>query len=496
MAPALSFRDKDFNLSLLSQEFSTLYELFLSNQSNALINKNFICYLDYLCDLLISYYQADYVADDLIMFQQRKKVIAHFIEKQTSHSLADLAITSPPSALKKFNLDLNEFIHSYESSAKIRKHLSSAIRNRSYWNSSRSLSNNLIAYLQKNGVVDTFQELNERMGIVYKPEELIELLDKPQTILRILGFALYGVRFLLNLTIMVKHIILAALNPNLSSKKVIVQEVEKRSYTMSTDLFWGSVNALNYFGVFWGIAPELITGINLFFLIVDIVLFLAQWLIETNHSSVCMNELILQKEQASSSLELAIINRQMDILIDQGEVRFRYYLFNIAAASLLALVFAATMLLSGTLTFVCLAAASMLGNALYNTAEEYRKYSRISISLDREQSNGQLIADEYHVALMSRLNDELKIAEKQFWDSLIFNTGFVALIITAAAVSWPIALSITTIYIAYKLEKMEQPDKSHPRLEEEHANIYRLLNVSSLSAEQQEKNHKGMVLAL
>jgi hypothetical protein len=480
--PDLSFTEEDFNLSHLNLEFSTLYEIFLSNKGQLQANNGMVLYLNFLCDYLTLYYQIDYVSENLNQLLIKKKEIVRFIEEQSIQDDKNIKGPPEPNCVEQLKKSSDEFMLSFASSAKIRKHLSSLISNRSYWNYSRALSNNVISYLQKTGVVDSLKEINVLFGLNYTPEELTALLDKPQTALRLLGFILYGLRLALNLLIMTKHIVLAALNPNLSSKKVMIQEIEKRSYTMSTDLFWGTVNTFNFFGPYWGIEAHLLAKVNLFFLMIDIVLFFVLWHIENSQYQFCLDELQLQKMQANSSLELAIIDRQIDILNDQKEVQLAYYLFNIAAAHVFVLAFTASLIVSGPLTLICLAAASMLGNAMYNTAEEYKKYRQSITALNREKLNGALVADDCHDALMNMLHTEREAAQIKFWKNILFNSGFTALIITAAAVSWPIALSITFIYIGYKINTTQQEQAKYLESKPEHLTVYRLFNTDSTKA--------------
>ncbi|KTD76527.1 hypothetical protein [Legionella waltersii] len=477
--PELSFTEEEFNLSLLSLEFSTLYELFLSNKERLQANNGMVLYLNFLCNYLISYYQTDYVAENLNQLLMKKNELDRFIEEQSIQNKRNKREPLEANCKAQPKKSSDEFIHSFVSSSKIRKHLSSFISNRSYWNYSRALSNHVINYLQKIGAVDSLKEINELFGLNYSPEELTALLDKPQIALRLLGFILYGLRFALNLLIMTKHVVLAALNPKLSSKKVLVQEVEKRSYTMSTDLFWGTVNLFNFFGPHWGIDAFLLAKVNLFFLMIDIALFFVLWHIENSQYQFCVNELLLQKHEATSSLERAIIERQIDILNDQKEIQQNYYLFNIAAANVFVLAFAASLIVSGPLTLIGLAAASMLGNAMYNTAEEYKQYRRSIADLKRETLNGTLVADDYHDVLMQNLRVEQAAAQTKFWKNLMFNTGFTALIITAAAVSWPIALSLTLVYIGCKTNNEDRWQPKQSESKPEHLNIYRLFNANS-----------------
>ncbi|MGL5743199.1 MAG: hypothetical protein ACRCXC_12030 [Legionella sp.] len=81
------------------------------------------------------------------------------------------------------------------------------------------------------------------------------------------------------------------------------------------------------------------------------------------------------------------------------------------------------MLCTGPLALAGLAFFSMLGNALYNTSEEYKKYKKSQIAVRREQKNGELIDDEHHQKLLEVLHEEYEQNYVQFWTSLAFNVG-------------------------------------------------------------------------
>ena len=120
-----------------------------------------------------------------------------------------------------------------------------------------------------------------------------------------------------------------------------------------------------------------------------------------------------------------------------------------------------------------LALLSLLGNALYNTAEEYKKYQKSAIAVRRELTNGTILDDEHHRQLLSVLNEKCDKSYQDFWKSLAFNVGGIAFIITAAVASWPVALGLTCIYVGYRLYDMYQ--KQLTAKNDTSEDIYRLL---------------------
>ncbi|WED44577.1 hypothetical protein [Legionella cardiaca] len=406
-------------------------------------------YINKLCDLLIQYYQCDYVTEELNKLLEKKKEIENFFTKNILKEIEE----SP----RKFSSFLLDEIKNHlpkppsiKSSSKIRGQVSALITNRSYWNYSRTFANYLIIYFRENGFYDFIKEYNEKIGLYYTPDDLIKVLEQPQDILRALGVGLYAVRFMINFFTILKHVVQAAMNKKLSSKKVLVQELEKRAYIMTNDMIWGTVSLLSNYNKFFNLTSLTVAQLNLTFLGVDVALFIIRWLYENRQYEQHINELLLQKNNLASPLEWAVIDRQLDILQDEREVQCAYYVINIVAANLLVLAYAASLLLSGPLALACLASASMLGNALYNSCEEYKKYKQASIAVKRETANGKILDDKHHHDLLKELTEECAQAHSDYWKTLIYNTTATAFIITAAAISWPIACVLTIAYIGHR----------------------------------------------
>lgn len=222
---------------------------------------------------------------------------------------------------------------------------------------------------------------------------------------------------------MTKHIVQFSINEELSSKKVLKQEMEKRGFTMASDL----------------------------------------------------QELHAQYKDATV-FEKAIIQRQIDFLNDEWQAQCTYFAINILGANVIAVSFAISMLCTGPLALAGLAFFSLLGNALYNASEEYKKYQKSKIAVRRELSNGEILKDEHHYELLNVLNEECSQNYSQFWNTLAFNVGGITFIITAAAASWPVALGLTLVYLVYQLNDAYQKQLGKKNMEGTLNDLYRLVN--------------------
>lgn len=451
-----SFMEDDFDLNLLQGEFSTLYQLFIANNTHWLKNCEVVAYMYYLCNLMILYYQNDYVRADLEKLRVQRQEIEVFIKENFSLE-EQKSITQFSDGLKTNTLDDPPSLISI---SKVRRHISILNTNRSHWGYSRALANHAIIYLQKN------------CGPIFVSADIINLLNKSREPLALLGILLYTLRFFIHLVLLIKHIVQAAINKELSVKNVLKQEIKKRGFTMVSDMVWAVVTSLTTFNNFFQISASAVSPIIMIFLAFDALIFIIQWTTDTTQYKKHLQELMTQKNEATG-FELAIINRQIDLLNDQWEVQCAYYLLNILAANILVISFGLSIICSGPIVLACLALFSMLGNALYNASEEYKKYQHSRIAVWRETSNGIKLNDEHHQKLVDELNRECSQACADFWKTLAYNVGGTAFIITAAVVSWPIALSITLTYMTYRLhhayqQKSEEPEISH--------DIYRLFH--------------------
>ncbi|WP_157737120.1 hypothetical protein [Legionella lansingensis] len=490
-----NFKAEDFNLNQLDSEFSSLYQLFISNKKRWENDRNndVIYYMETLCDLMISYYKLNYVRAKLEDLQKKKNEIAAFRKADSSKDKANNKPTTVPSFLRsKLASGLSEVSGSFSSSAQLRSNISLLNSYRIYWIYCRGLVKEMVAFLEANGFSDYLTQLNTQMGLDYSASDFLKLLEKPQQTLYVLSVGIYALRFMINLVTMTRHILEAELEDKLSSDQVFTDEMEKRGFSMLNDGVWGTVNLLTNYNKQFNISDVAAANATVVFLVFDAALLMAQWLFESTKYKQRVQELGQQKRSLSpesNPTQYAVVQRQLDILNDEWEAQCAYYAINIMAASLVAIGFGATVFFSGGLS---LAVLSMIGNALYATADEYKNYKKSTIAIQREKNNGHIENDDTHLELMSQLTKESSQAYSDFWKRLAYNTAGPAFIITTAAFSWPIALLITVPYVVYQVNSAYKKSVSETNQADTHG-IYRLFDKpKSLSSDEA---HKTLLLS-
>ncbi|HHT0594325.1 TPA: hypothetical protein ACTXXA_002726 [Legionella anisa] len=468
-----SFKEEAFRLDQLKYEFSSLYQVLGSNKSYWTEERFIALYLSFLCDLLISYYRLDYVGSDLEKLKQCRKKIEAFYKIESIQEKQKSVEGFSEFVRVKVGKSIPDFLSSLISISKLRQYIGTINTKRSQFSYSRGLANHAIIYLQKSSISELIQEINKVLGNQYSFIEGINFLNKSREAITDLGIALYALRFFINLILMIKHIIESAISDELSAKKVLKQEMEKRGFTIANDLVWAVVGLLTTYNNFFHIAETAVPLITLAFLTFDTLLLLGQWIFEASQHHDRIHELQEQLKEATV-WEQAVIQRQIDVLNDEWEAQSTYFAINVLGANIIATCFALSLLCTGPLALAGLALFSMLGNAMYNTSEEYKKYQKSSIAVRRELENGTILDDAHHHQLLIKLNEECNKNYCEFWKSLAFNVGGIAFIITAAVASWPLAVGLTLIYVAYRLNDAYQ--KQLHNQEESPQNIYRLLS--------------------
>ncbi|KTD50523.1 coiled-coil protein [Legionella rubrilucens] len=444
----------DFNLNQLRFEFSSLYSLFIANQSLMKNHQEMVFYLDYLSQTLMDYYTVDYVADELEKLRLKKQTITRFIQddffsEQTlddEEKRTDRYPLATWSTLKKTAVSVGKTV---KSSARFRTYVARLIAARSYWNTSRSLANQLIRFAVASGVSAELMRFNEALGVHCGVSDVMQVLNQTQGVLRVSSVALNGLRLLINTSTLLKHLIHAAGNDNLSVKKVFLQEIEKRIYSLMDDSMWTSVNFINNYRELVNVSAPTAARLSLIFLGMDAVMLVVRWLIDMKNYCQRLQELKMQAKEDITAWEAALIHRQINLLADEWQVQCDYHVFNLVAAVLLCSVFAMTLLTFNPVLLGALAVLSMVGNAMYNSANEFKQYRQAATWVTREKLNCQsgLKATQPLTGLMARQDEAFAV----FMDSFLFNVVFTASLIAVAAVSLPLAGMMVLCYAGYKL---------------------------------------------
>lgn len=451
-----SFTHADFDLGQLQNEFSSLYQILRSNKEYWAKHVEVVLYASYVCDLMIRYYEIDYHPAEIEKLKKQKKEIDSYAQ---GHSLSSENLSTSNTffifLLEQIKNNFDAPNASLDTLTTIRQKVGELNTNRSKFGYSRALAMQLLVYLEHSSLFELIQEMNEILGNQYGFVDGINLLNESREALAALGIVLFAFRFIINLIIGIKQIVQASIEKELSVSKVFKQELDKRGFTMASDLVWSLVGLLTTYPNFFHVPTSSISPTILAFLVFDALLLLTQWLYEATNYKKQIQELTEQKIGAQP-IELLVIQRQMDLLKDEWESQCSYYAINILGAHILAISFAATLMYSGPLAIAGVALFSMLGNALYNTAGEYKKYKKTQIAVTRELANGEILNNQHHQQLLSLLREERDEAHTELWNSLAFNFGGIAFIISATVICWPVALVVTVGYIGHQLNKSYQ----------------------------------------
>lgn len=486
------FRADDFSLNQLDAEFSSMYQLFISNKNRWENDRQneIVLMVDALCDLMIQYYEYHFVQAKLDDLKKKKREITIF---RNNTPLSDNQNDKNHPSTFLWNKAIDKFLdfaRSLISTAKLNDHLSHLDDYRTYWNNCHNLAHHVVLSLQP-ALPDFINGINRKMGNYYSSDDFLKILNKPNNFLSALSVGIYSSRFMINLVMMCKYTIQAHLGNKLSSEKVFLDELEQRGFTLLNDMVWGTVNLLIYRQEMFRLSTAAIVNTVAVSLVFNVALVVTHWLFDAIKHHNRIQELEKQTENLpADSQKLAIIKRQMDMLQDEWKAQSAYYAFNFTAACCQAVGFGVIFLLFGglSLTYVF---SMMLGSALYATANEFKNCAQANLAIQRELLNGKNSNDPTHQKRLAELTIECHNANTHFWKNLVYNTAGPTFIVTVAAISWPAALLITAAYMAYQSTHNNQQKLSEAN--QEKPSIYRLFTPLP-KAEKQDRLTDGLPL--
>lgn len=437
-----------------------------------------MAYLLFLSRLLIAYYQKDYVRTTLtVLRQQQVEIRASMLEKlaKKEQKAIDNFFIFLYAQVKK---NTQEYATSCARITEIRKCIEKLNIRRAQFNTSRTLAAYLITYLQKSTFCQITQGINEFLGTQFNDNDGLKLLNASKAVLAPVGIVLTALRLLINLALLCKHVIHAASDKDLSVHKVICHEMEKRALSIEGDLVGVTVSLITTYNKYFHLANSALAPIIACSLTLDILIFSVLWFLERKKYKRQRDELMEQKKEASAE-ELFLIERQLDLLQDEWIVTCSYFKISYMAATLLLVSFVGSILCPASMVLVGTAILGMLGNALYNTTQEFKKYHQGKVAVERELANGLILNDAHHQELLNTLQQESEQNYIQFCKKLTFNFGGAAFIITAVVFSWPVALCLMLGYISYQLNQTYQKQLNQSHKAEPAHDIYRLFHTKT-----------------
>ncbi len=232
---------------------------------------------------------------------------------------------------------------------------------------------------------------NELLGISLDTDQMIRILNTPVELFRFLSVAIFAFRLSTNIGDMAWHLIYPT---SIRTADIVWQE---QWNVILNDAVWSTANLFSNYATYFKIAPPIAAGITALFLCFDIGL------------------LLYRKKLKEDDLSVAT---------------HAYFNANLLAASLLALGFSASFILTAPVLipiefFVC-----AIGTGLYATANGYAEYVDKSVNSTQDAANK---------------------AWNDFTTSLFKNTVLPSLFMMTLALSLPAGLLFATLYVGYEI---------------------------------------------
>jgi hypothetical protein len=272
----------------------------------------------------------------------------------------------------------------------------------------------------------------------------IAALDAPVSIYYAASVFLLGFRFILDLSMLLKHTLLPTPEESqLNMGERFYEEVKKRHYRMVNDIVWSTVNGLcnyaQYFHIPAPVANYLMIGFSAFDVIwLGYLLYTTDRNFEQKRKDC---EECLKVFKQGTSEYLAERKRLDDLWLAHEKARAEV-IFYMAAAGMMMGSFTAVFLLSPpALVPVCFLVCT-LAVAMYLSGSQYAEYKEKSLILKDKQDK--------HLVVTAEDKKNLQDA----WDNLCFamtkNTLAPMVIMGAFTISFPLAILLTVAYMAYE----------------------------------------------
>ncbi len=304
-------------------------------------------------------------------------------------------------------------------------------------------------------------------------DEMNRKINGPTATFRALSVGLFIGRFLVNLSLVIKH----TLFPTEGEKQLNIsarfyQEMKKRYPQMLNDIVWATINGLTNYAEFFKIAAPLANGLLVSTLIFD--LSLLAWRLREADKNYALKHSQYLREKKALQTELAQLLNQatpaftkikaiqtalrcLEAQMQEHELKIQstrsQFYVNMVAASLLILALSTSLFLT-TPALICVCYfAVVVGTALYISAESYGTYS------EKRNRQEQLTLLGENTAAAKK---ETQQAWHNFVSSMVKNTVMPILIMGTLAVCWQAAVVLLVLYIAHEYaNKYKKIDAAH-----------------------------------
>ena len=262
-----------------------------------------------------------------------------------------------------------------------------------------------------------------------KPEHVNKNLQGLANLLRPFSVLFFIARLLIDLGVMAKHLLF----PNTQEQHFsfgyrLYYELKKNFTLLVNDTVWATINGLSNYAPLFGLSIPVVNIIILVGFLSDISLILLRmWSARQDYLDK-KKQYLLEKKQTHSAEERLIIEQLFQELELSAKVSQATLNANLLAALFILVGFTTPIFLTATPVILMCYALTMMGIALYLSADAYGVYC------EKEWRN---------------LPAERAVAQNAFIRSMVMNTCIPLLIVGILAVSWPAALCALVLTLTY-----------------------------------------------
>ncbi|WP_131781959.1 hypothetical protein [Legionella gresilensis] len=465
-----SFKFLSVNKALIEQEFSQLYASLSKNKDK---QEEFWLYCYYCCSMLEAYY-LDYDQHAKVAeYRDLREQIWQELEEHKENPNKEQKVA--PSFIKelgqKVSSDLKDLATSVKHASKLRNEVGLLNMGRMYWTFCRLTLTNSFQHLAKN--THWLEQLSKWINKPIDAENIVKQLETPNEIMRALSVGFFVARFIINAGIVLKHTFSPTdAEKELSKWERFSKEVSKRHAEFLNDIVWATVNGITNYAEFFHISATAAGWITAGFLMFDVGLLLwrhhlaeqeylrkkSEYQEEFKH----YEQLLVDAAKNNNQVEVFRLKKHCDLIKEQQKelelnwkVNSSTFLFNTAAALLLAAGFSAAMIVGFPVLVPLSYAVCTIAVTMYLSAPVYSQFKDKKLRLTQAEVDN---ASEKDMALALK---EYQAARQEFILTMVKNAVLPGVMIATFAICWEAALVLTAVYLTYKLYEAYEKHKAN-----------------------------------
>lgn len=427
------------------------YEILFDQLKKEVTDANifwFYCY--YCCIMLQNYhriYGQDEKAKEFLKYRVEIKRICEGKprkEKQFDNS------SFSQSLKKKISTSLAELSKTPQQTSKIISWVTFANVERIYWFFCRTTLTKSFLLARDLQWID---RIASGLGKPIDVDNIISVLEKPTSVLRVLSVGLFAFRFIINAALLVKHTYGSqgpegTLEGTLAWQQRFYNEIYKRHPIMLNDLAWSTANLITNYNSLFGIPDPTAGWIVAGFLFFDFCV-----LVWRHH--LAKKEYELKRAQLDSELrgvgegDRSRLEEMIKSLDIKWQAESGTLWFNATAALLLTVGFSASMIFTAPGLILASYVLCTFAFTMYTSDKKYQRYKEKSLLFEQAKRK----CENYEEQKGSCAKEEKKYydARDEFILTMAKNMLMPTVFIVTYAIFWEAALLLTAAYVGYQL---------------------------------------------